>query len=385
MARQDSGAPAPRKLLIGAPFQIFTANFDGSGFSITSTNTTSGTAPSWLLTKEPNLVYAVNENADGLNLFTLSDNKMSLKPVSTVSGSNGVVFLEFNSDQTRLVGAAYGNGTVDVWDSSAADGSLKYLKKIDVSTFGDPSPGQTGHHPHQALLEPSGRWFVIPDLGGDKLLLLDGKDDRWDMTVAAEFTAGTGPRHGGFITASDNTKYYALASELSNEVYLFRLDYDTTGDGTVKFTLVQQQSTYGAAFPPQNATSAAAGELAVAANQRDVYISNRLSGNATDSIAHFVFDTSSSSNSSSPGLSFADTVSSGGILPRMFSLSKDGTDQSLVFVANQGGDHGLVALARSADTGALDPTPVATMPNKALVAPELAATPNMGPQFVLEI
>ncbi|KAI1487094.1 putative isomerase YbhE [Biscogniauxia mediterranea] len=381
MARQDSGAPAPRKLLIGAPFQIFTADFDGSSFSITSTNTTSGTAPSWLVTKEPNLVYAVNENADGLNLFTLSDDKMSLSPVSSFSGSSGVVFLEFNSDQTRLVGAAYGNGSVDVWDSSAADGSLKYIKKIDLSTFGDPSPRQTGHHPHQALLEPSGRWFVIPDLGGDKLFLLDGKDDRWNMTVAAEFPAGTGPRHGGFITTSDNATYYALASELSNEVFLFRLDYDTsTGDGTVEFTLVQQQSTYGAAFPPQNATSAAAGELAVAANQRDVYISNRLSGNATDSIAHFVFDPSL------PGLSFADTVSSGGILPRMFSLSTDGAaDQPFVFVANQGGDSGLVALARSADTGALHPTPVATLPNKALVAPELAASPNMGPQFVLEI
>ncbi|KAG4217025.1 hypothetical protein PC116_g34494, partial [Phytophthora cactorum] len=65
-------------------------------------------------------------------------------------------------------------------------------------------------------------------------------------------------------------------------------------------------------------------------------------------------------------------------------LSKD-EDQSLAFVANQGGDNGLLAFKRSKDSGSLDPTPVATVPYKSLVAPELAATELMGPQFVQEI
>ncbi|KAI0138725.1 putative isomerase YbhE [Hypoxylon sp. NC0597] len=371
MARQNTSAPEPRKLIIGAPFQILTADFDGTKFSITGNHTASGKAPSWLLYKDPNLLYAVNENADDLGVFTLDSSLSNPTLKSSGNGSSGVVFLEFNADKTRMVGAAYGSGKIDVWDTSAADGSVKLLKTITIE--GEPNPAQGAHHPHQALLDPTGRFFVIPNLGGDTVLVLDGKDDKYEITGNATLPTGTGPRHGGFIT-SGNTHYYTLASELSNELFLFELSYP--GD-TIAFKQVQVQSTYGA-DPPANATSAAAGELVVAANQKDVYVSNRISGNETDSIAHFVFKSDPAS------LDFSETVSTGGLRPRMFSLSTD-ERQSLAFVANQGGDAGLAAFKRCPDSGTLDPTPVATVPSSALVAPELAATDYMGPQFVQEI
>ncbi|OTA95666.1 hypothetical protein M434DRAFT_20085 [Hypoxylon sp. CO27-5] len=357
MVRQNTSAPEPRKLVIGAPFQILTADFDGTKFSITSNHTVSGKAPSWLLYKDPNLLYAVNENADDLGVFTLDSSLSNPTLKSSGNGSSGVVFLEFNADKTRMVGAAYGSGKVDVWDTSAADGSVKLLKTITIE--GEPNPAQGAHHPHQALLDPTGRFFVIPNLGGDTVLVLDGKDDKYEITGNATLPTGTGPRHGGFITSGD-THYYTLASELSNELFLFELSYP--GD-TIAFKQVQVQSTYGA-DPPANATSAAAGELVVAANQKDVYVSNRISGNETDSIAHFVFKSDPAS------LDFAETVSTGGLRPRMFSLSTD-EKQSLAF--------------RCPDSGTLGPTPVATVPSSALVAPELAATDYMGPQFVQEI
>ncbi|OTA60055.1 putative isomerase YbhE [Hypoxylon sp. EC38] len=371
MVRQNTSAPEPRKLVIGAPFQILTADFDGTKFSITSNHTVSGKAPSWLLYKDPNLLYAVNENADDLGVFTLDSSLSNPTLKSSGNGSSGVVFLEFNADKTRMVGAAYGSGKVDVWDTSATDGSVKLLKTITIE--GEPNPAQGAHHPHQALLDPTGRFFVIPNLGGDTVLVLDGKDDKYEITGNATLPTGTGPRHGGFITSGD-THYYTLASELSNELFLFELSYP--GD-TIAFEQVQVQSTYGA-DPPANATSAAAGELVVAANQKDVYVSNRISGNETDSIAHFVFKSDPAS------LDFAETVSTGGLRPRMFSLSTD-EKQSLAFVANQGGDAGLAAFKRCPDSGTLDPSPVATVPSSALVAPELAATDYMGPQFVQEI
>jgi hypothetical protein len=47
--------------------------------------------------------------------------------VQNAAGSSGVVSLEFNQDKTVLVGAAFGQGQVDVWDVSAPDGTLKVI------------------------------------------------------------------------------------------------------------------------------------------------------------------------------------------------------------------------------------------------------------------
>lgn len=49
----------------------------------------------------------------------------NLKLVQEATGSSGVVSLAFNKDQTVLVGAAYGEGQVDVWNVSASDGNLE--------------------------------------------------------------------------------------------------------------------------------------------------------------------------------------------------------------------------------------------------------------------
>ncbi|KAI0976468.1 putative isomerase YbhE [Xylaria arbuscula] len=362
---------AARKILIGGPAQILVANFNGSSFDIIGKNVTTGSAPSWLRLKPSNnVLYAVDENGSDLNQFTL-DLKSSSDPkyTTTASASSGVVFLEFNKDQTRLVGAAYGSGMIDVWDVSAA-GAPKILKQIVVD--GSLGPGQTAHHPHQALLEPSGRFMIVPDLGGDQLLVLDTKDDKYEISSRVTLFAGAGPRHGGFITSGDKT-YYAVACELSSKVILYSLDYANDG---LAFKEISTQSTYGAHFPPANASTAAAGELQVAKNGKDVYISNRLSGNATDSIAHFVF------NANATSLTFADTVSSHGILPRHFSLS---TDESLVFIANQAGDNGLVALHRCTVTGKLTAEPVARKALSELIAPGLESESNVGPEFVQEI
>ncbi|KAI3320468.1 putative isomerase YbhE [Xylariaceae sp. AK1471] len=367
MRRQE----ATHKLVIGNPAQILTADFDGTSFSITSKNVTAGSAPSWIRFKaSTKTLYAVNENSNNLNQFTLDGtSKSNFSYVTSATGSSGVVFLEFNEDQTRMVGAAYGSGMIDVWDVSAT-GAPKLLKQIKVE--GSLGPSQTAHHPHQALLDPTGRFMVLPDLGGDQLLVLDTKDDKYEITSTVSLFSGAGPRHGGFIKSGDKI-FYTVACELSNKVLLYQLGY---GDSGLAFTELSTQSTYGTQFPPANTTSAAAGELTVASNNKDIYISNRLSGNATDSIAHFIFDAEKTS------LSFADTVSSFGILPRDMSLS---LDEELMFIANQGGDNGLVALHRCPVTGALGAEPVATMLNSELIAPGLEGQANVGPQFVQEI
>ncbi|KAI1362215.1 putative isomerase YbhE [Xylaria arbuscula] len=369
-AVSEARQAAARKLLVSGPGQTLVTSFNGSVFTIDGKYQKTGTAASWLLLKpSTKTLYGVDENSNVINQFTLDvATDSNPKLVTSLTGSSGVVFLEFNKDQTRMVGAAYGSGMIDVYDVSTA--TPKVLKQIKVD--GNLGPDQTAHHPHQALLDPTGRFMVIPDLGGDQLLVLDTKDDKYEITSKQALFAGAGPRHGGFIKSGDKT-FYTVACELSNKVVLYEVTYT---DADLKLKELSTQSTYGAAYPPANATSAAAGELVVADNNKDVYISNRVSGNATDSISHFVF------NANATKLTFAHTVSTGGTYPRSMSLS---TDQELMFMANQGGDNGLVALKRCPVSGTLTAKPVASKSLKELVAPGLETEPNAGPQFVQEI
>ncbi|KAI0148429.1 putative isomerase YbhE [Xylariaceae sp. FL1272] len=357
---------ATKNLVIGGPATIQLATFDGSSFTLGASNVTAGTAASWLRWKSStNTLYAVDENSANLNIFTLDKAKENPTYVSTVTESTGVVFLEFDAEQTRMVGAAYGNGTVDVWNVEAE--TPKLIKTLTV--LGTLGPDQTAHHPHQALLDPTGRYFVINDLGGDQILILDGQDDKFEFADPVALPAGSGPRHGGFIKSGDST-YYVVACELSNEVFLYELAY---GD-QLTFKQVSKQSTYGT-DPPANATSAAAGEVQIASNNKDVYISNRLSGNADgDSLAHFQFENGA--------LTYVAAIPTQGILPRMFSLS---LDESVVFVANQGGDSGLVAFKRCTTSGTLYPDALASVANADLVPEGLEGTDNVGPEFVQEI
>ena len=69
-------APAENALLLlgggGATGSILAANFDGSAFTVIANDTRAGTGPSWLLFKEPNLVFAVDENSNTTRLFNVS-------------------------------------------------------------------------------------------------------------------------------------------------------------------------------------------------------------------------------------------------------------------------------------------------------------------------
>ncbi|KAJ3567891.1 hypothetical protein NPX13_g6608 [Xylaria arbuscula] len=143
---------AARKLLVSGPGQTLVTSFNGSVFTIDGKYQKTGTAASWLLLKpSTKTLYGVDENSNVINQFTLDlATDSNPKLVTSLTGSSGVVFLEFNKDQTRMVGAAYGSGMIDVYDVSTA--TPKVLKQIKVD--GNLGPDQTAHHPHQALLDP---------------------------------------------------------------------------------------------------------------------------------------------------------------------------------------------------------------------------------------
>ncbi|KAF5024737.1 hypothetical protein F66182_3169 [Fusarium sp. NRRL 66182] len=361
-----AAAATPARILLGNSGHIYIADFSHKTgkLDITLEQEIEG-GNSWMAFVAPNLLYAVDENSATLRLFELDleANKLTLK--TKKEASTGVVHLEFNSDKTRLVGAAYGNGTVDVWN--VENGGLELIKTLDSpGKLGPNKERQTASHPHQSVLDPSGRYFAVNDLGTDSIVLIDAKDDAYEIAENIRVEPGCGPRHGVFYPGgAEKATHYIVGCELTNQALVYSVTYEADA---LALKLDQSISTYGKDLPAKDINKAAAGAVILAPNNKDLYISNRLSGNDNDSIAHFTV-------SKSGKLTYAESVVSGGLLPRMISFS--GTSQH-VFVGNQDGTNGLVALKRGAD-GKLHKKPVATLPGSTF------GEPQFGPQYVQQI
>ncbi|KAF6843329.1 6-phosphogluconolactonase-like protein 4 [Colletotrichum musicola] len=380
IARQDTSPSA--KVLLGGSQNIAVAEYNGKEFKITANvSGADAGAASWMAFKEPNLIYAVDENSNFTRLFKYDASANKIEYVTNGTGALGVVSLAFNADKTRLVGTSYSEGKIDIWDITS-EKEMKLVKQLQSNdTLGPNAERQDANRAHQAILDPSGRFFAVSDLGSDTVLIVDSKDDAYEIVTRNKVpAAGCGPRHGVWYPAkAKQATHFILACELTNQLQVFSVSYDGTG---VAFTRTQELSTYGAAFPPANVTTAAAGEVIVSGDGKDVYVSNRLTGNDTDSIAHFkvkqVAGQGGSPCKPAPGgieLEFFESLSSGGAVPRMFSLS---TDEKILFSTNQNAGAGLIAFNRE-DAGKLTVSSAATIPVSKF------GDVGFGPQFVQQI
>lgn len=221
----------------------------------------------------------------------------------------------------------------------AADGSLG--SATDVVAF----EGHIGPHrieqpfpkPHQVEFDPSGRFIVVPDKGCDRVVVytLDQAGKLHAVPAAtAPARETSGPRHIAFHPG--NRLGYVI-NELDSTICAYHFDPAT---GAVRpFQIVS-------ALPDSFTGNSRGSEIAVSADGRFVYASNR----GHDSIAIFAIDPASGR------LSPVGWVPSGGKTPRFFALSPDG---KALFVANEEGDT-IVRYSCDAHTGRLtDATVVA--------------------------
>ncbi|KHO01220.1 carboxy-cis,cis-muconate cyclase [Metarhizium album ARSEF 1941] len=356
----------PAKLIVNTPGKIAIVDFDGSKF-VTKGNATATGNPTWAAFAPPNLLYAVDENGDTTSLLKLDLEKNTINPVSTAKGSTGVVHLELTKDKSRMVGAGYGSGNIDIFDTSG--GGLKFSKAIASNdTVGPNKERQAKPHPHQSLLDPSGRYVAVMDLGTDNVLILNTQKDFEIVNHVPVKPGGCGPRHGAFFPAgASKAEYFIVLCEIKNLVVVYSVKY--TDDKGIELEPVQTVSTFKSEADAP--AKAAAGEVVLAPDNQSLYVSNRLTGGETDSIAHFRL----LRKDGTLKVQFVGLTSTGGKLPRMFSASADG---KYLFVGNQDGALGLVALKRGAD-GALAEKPVASI--------EMSQFPGQlaGPSFVLQI
>ena len=144
-------------------------------------------------------------------------------------------------------------------------------------TLSKPGPNpirQNAPHPHQVILDPTGKYILSPDLGADliRVFSIDAKTGLVVPCSSIAVTPGTGPRHATFATPpssngpsceaqssmtaapAPNKPVLYLVSELANTVTAFNVSYPSTG--CLALTAFESGSSFGPAGGPSTANVA---------------------------------------------------------------------------------------------------------------------------------
>lgn len=117
--------------------------------------------------------------------------------------------------------------SVSAWDVS----NPSSIGEIQTNTFKLRGPGpdpdrQDAPHPHEAVLDPTGKFLLVPDLGADLIRLFVYNESTLKLTAITPFAVkpGSGPRHIAFVVKGGNTYLY-LATELGNTLVGYKVTY----------------------------------------------------------------------------------------------------------------------------------------------------------------
>lgn len=178
-------------------------------------------------------------------------------------------------------------------------------------------------------------------------------DESSHLTEQNSFSVppGTGPRHGAFLQLGENTSqksYFFLIAELKNNVASYAV---SPAEKSLSFTPISSVDVLNQT-PPKGIASA---ELVISPDKRFVYTSARNApilsipnpnGSNTESVPSDTLQVWKI-DPSSGALSFEQLAPAGGLIPRHFSLNKNGT---LAAVASQK-DQRVMIYERNTDSG----------------------------------
>ncbi|KAK3390956.1 Lactonase, 7-bladed beta-propeller-domain-containing protein [Podospora didyma] len=321
-----------------------------------TTSTECGTQPSWL-TLAGGVLYCVDESFGKKNgtlaSFTVSDDGTLalLQKVGTITGPVNTVV--YGNAGRGLAVAEYSGAGLNTFNVA----NPREIAPVQADTFVLPHPGvnparQESPHPHQATLDPTGRFLLVPDLGSDliRIFALDLTNLGYTAVAPLVVAPGSGPRHAAFLVSRNQVFLYVI-SELANTITGYKVSYYAAGLGFSQFYI---SSTHGEGQPPP-ASGASAGEITLSPDSKFLTISSR--GESTLSIPNFDA-TNSTELPSDPLVTFSidketgvlthlQTFAAGGLIPRHFSFNKAGT---LVAVALQGSSR-VVIISRDLGTG----------------------------------
>lgn len=220
------------------------------------------------------------------------------------SGGKGTCHVAVDGAGNTVAVANYGDGsfsTIRLDEKGVPSSAGSTLKG---SGSGPNQKRQEGPHAHGVYFDKSNRYFFMPDLGLDKVLVypFDAATSKLGEPLAPLETApGAGPRH---LAMTPDEKHGYVINELDNTVLA------AAYDGKGKFTAQGVATTLPEGFSSWSATS----EIEVHPNGKFVYGSNR----GHDSIVVYQRDTASGK------LELVQHAPCGGKIPRHFKISPDG-------------------------------------------------------------
>ena len=273
--------------------------------------------PSYLVWgPDRNHLYATQEiaAADGPALVSFAkDARQQLKLQQTVYLQGELpCHVAIDTAGRFLTSAQYGSGDVALFKLGHDGEIIEPAQMIRHSGKGPNEVRQEGPHAHYATVLAEQGILVAVDLGLDSVLAyaIDPITDQVAELPAfsLQTTPGAGPRHLAMLPGS-NTAY--LYCELNDEID--QLALDASGCKCVGT---------GQAFEHSRVNGSAGAAIRIAPDQRHLYVSGR----TQSKIASFEID------QSSKALRALTCIDSGGIWPRDFSISPDG---SFLVVANE--------------------------------------------------
>ena len=295
------------------------------------------TNPSYLaLSPDRRFLYSVHGDSDYATAFALDRETGQAKLLNrgATGGKNGVR-QAVDPGGKFLVVANYSSGSVAVL-AIAGDGSLRDQHQL-VALPGEPGPHkveQASSHPHDIVFDPSGRFVLVADKGLDRVFVFrfDAVNGRLSPAEpgSVKTRPGAGPRHLAF---HPKLPIVWVLNELDSTIATYRWDAERGG-----LAPVQVSPTLPTDFTGYSTTA----EIAVSADGRFVYISNR--GN--DSVTLFAADATSGL------LTRTGWQPTQGLGPRFIGLDPAGR---FLHAANEQGDT-VVTFRVDAGSGVLVPT-----------------------------
>lgn len=273
--------------------------------------------PSYLaISNDNNYVYAISEGdsaSSKITAYAFDKEKGELKFINEQKSGNGPCFVTVNKNNTQLVTADYGGGSISYSQLIASTGGVAPATIQKFEGNGVHPTRQTKPHLHNVIYSPDERFLFANDLGTDRIYRFEVTDNQegnfLKQTEPAffEVKAGSGPRHTVF---HPNGKYAYLITEISGDVIAF--DYNTE-DGLL--TEIQT-------IKADTLNAEGSGDIQITPNGKFLYASNRLKG---DGLAIFSIDEQT-------GLLTKIGYQTTGIHPRNFMITPNG---KLLLVANR--------------------------------------------------
>jgi 6-phosphogluconolactonase len=340
---------------------LYCLAFDGATGAVRPSAAAAQTPnPTWIAPSPcGHFVYAVQstggENGSGAaSAFRVDGVSGGLSPLgSTPLQCDGACSAVVHPSGRLLLVAHYGGGGVSTLPIDPATGGLSPAPQVwripgggagvAMETFH--GPRAEAPHPHSVVLDPGGGRVLVPDLGGDRIHVLDIDVDAGLLRPAAELATapGSGPRHLEF---HPNGRWCYAAHEIACTVEA--LSYDAATGALCSLAPPEPAlpgdwpggAVFGAGGCPLGTSTS---EVRVSADGRFVYVGVRVVA-AEGLIAAYAVDERTGC------LRGAGHHPTGGIEPRHFRLDPSGAWCLVAHCGELGGGEENVTGAVTADT-----------------------------------